>query len=134
MIGSSIRTILINDAPFIGTVGSRVYADLGPQNTRTLPYVVYRVSFRSKQHTQDLAAVEDYRIEFDLYAGTYTALQELEGLLDDALDRYPIGTIVGDYIMDGITQEDSDDDPYDVDEDGAYKKTAYYAVRIKNVI
>lgn len=132
MIGASIRTILTSDVTLGALVSTRIYSDLAPQNTRTLPYVVYRVSYRSKQHTQDLAAVDVYRIEFDLYADTYAGLQTLEGAVDDAIDRYPIGTVVGDYIMDGIAQEDSDDDPYDVDEDGAYKKTAYYNVRVKN--
>ena len=133
MIGESIRTILLDDQSVLGVIGNRVFADLGPQTSAELPYVVYRISFRSKQHTQDIAAVEDVRVEFDLYGSTYTALQQVEEVVDNALDRYPIGTIVGDYIMDGIIQDDSDDDPYDVDEDGAYKKTAYYSIRVKKL-
>lgn len=134
MIGKEIRTILLADATVVGLVGSRVYSELGPQTDDTVPQVVYRVDAFGKEHSQDLSKVDLYRIEFDLFASTYSQLQALEDAVDDALDRYAIGAVVGNYLMDGIAQEDSEDNPYDVDLDGWRHKTARYRIRVKDFV
>ena len=131
MIGKEVRFILTNDADLSDLIGDRVYSDLASQTTRTKPYIVYRVNDRVREHSQDIAEVDIYRIEFFIHGSTYGEVQEVEKRLDAAIDRYPIGRVINSYIMDGVMQEDSEDDPYDVDQDGSRTKITEYQVRVK---
>lgn len=133
MIGREIRTILKNDSDVFTAVSGRIYADLASQDDPTLPYIVYRIADRIREHSQDPAGVDIYRVEFFIHAADYATTQEIEKRIDGALDRYAVGTIVNGFIMDGIAQDSSEDDPYDIDNQGNRSKITEYRVRVKEV-
>ena len=131
MIGKEIRNILINDTDVAAMVSTRVYSDLRPQTNNTVPAIVYRIGDKRREHSQDPAGVDFYRVELAIYGSTYAQIQELDRRIENALDRYPIGTIINNYIIDGVIHEESEDDPYDIDENGLRNKLSEYQVRIK---
>jgi hypothetical protein len=134
MIGKEVKYILENDVALGAYVGERIYADLMPQNTTTVPAIVYRIQNKFKEHTQDtINNLSTYRVEFNLYASTYGGVQELSRRLEQAFDRYPIGTQIGNYIFDGVAFEDSEDNPYDIDERGNRSKGIDFSIRVKQL-
>jgi hypothetical protein len=129
-VGKAIYSILGADATVTGLLGSgnalRVYPIQAPQNA-ALPFVVYTKVANDPQDTKDGQAVDHIRIQIDVYASTYSNLEDVSAAVDGALNLYR-GTANG-VVVDEIRYETENDT---VEEDETfYRNSVDYLVRIK---
>lgn len=94
-LGSTVRTILLQDATVSGLVGTRVYPKILPQSP-TLPAITYqRVSrVQVADHLTGPGSMGRPRVQVDVWASTDSAAEALGAAVKARLNGYR-GTVPG---------------------------------------
>lgn len=124
--GKAIYDILSNDAG-VTAITSRIYAERAPQNV-SLPYVVYSVvSSVPTDGKNSYAKIIDYRVQIDIYDGSYSEVNALRNAVVTALN-YTRGTY-NSVVVDDIKYETEQDGL--VESQDEYRKIIDFTARIK---
>ncbi len=128
-VEQAIVDLCADDTALTAAVGNRITPVIAAQNS-ALPYVVYTLISSTPHDTnQGVSSVDDYRVQFDVYAATYQSAVEVYEKLRTAIDKKrgqygPTGTYI-----DGIRYMTHRSD-YEA-EVKLYRVTADFLVKVK---
>ena len=122
ILGTAIRTRLINDSDVTDVCGQRIYPQAFPENV-TFPAIRYSVTGSSRQPLVDAASgVVESDLEIDIYASTYLVCNELAKAVRETLQQY--AGVVGSLDILGIrvvNQMELYETPVDSDDVGLFR-------------
>ena len=109
-LNTAIFSYLQDQAAITNLIGARLYPEVNPSQTRTLPYVTWeKTSNTHIHHTLAAAGLAMPRYEFTVWAATALSAEAIADALRGELDGFQ-HTAMGDDSLDvrGITLETED--------------------------
>lgn len=126
--GKAIYSLLSNDVTVTGLVSTRIYPNQLP-NQATYPAIIYsQVSEEFDSSKDGPIPTGIFTYQFDIYASTYPAAQNIANAIKSTLDWYT-GTVAGKNVS-RIKKGDESDDVWEDDKELIHV-VQNYSIRLK---